>query len=383
MRHINVLDTTLRDGEQTRGVSFSTDEKLHIAQELLSTLHVDRIEVASCKVGAKEHDSLCAIMKWAIDHGYQDCVEVLSFVDHTESFQWLSGTGCRRVNLLAKGSRTHCEQQLKKTLDEHCEDIRITLNEAHKLNMSVSVYLEDWSQGMQQDQSYVMEMLTFLSQQTIERVHLCDTLGILSPMQVTKFVSSCVNAYPNLTFDFHGHNDYALANANILAAVEAGASGIHVTVNGLGERAGNASLSEAVVALRDFGIATTNIDETKLLSASQLCETYSQKMVPDNAPIVGKNAFTHVSGIHVDGQEKANLYEGRLMPQRFGRLWEYGLNKLSGRKALEVHLKSLDSYDLSVEDQKRILDKIKDMQAYKKDITNDDLHALVKEVRGR
>lgn len=381
MRRISVLDTTLRDGEQTRGVSFSSAEKLHLAKELLSRLNVDRIEVASCKVGGSERDSLCAIMGWADANGFGNAVEVLSFVDGGQSLDWLDGTGCRRINLLAKGSRAHCEGQLGKSDAEHQRDIADSVADARRRNMTVSVYLEDWSRGIQTDESYVRSMLSFLSGLEIERVYLCDTLGVLSPVQVSGYVGLCCSEFPDLVFEFHGHNDYGLATANVMAAVEAGAQGIHVTVNGLGERAGNAVLAEAVVSLADFGIAETGIREDSLIDISTLCAVYSQKIVPDNAPITGKNVFTHVSGIHVDGQEKAGLYQGKLLPQRFGKTWEYGLGKLSGRKAMEAHLRVLDAGDLSLDAQKQLLDKIREMNEHSKDISPSDLKTLIERMK--
>lgn len=381
MRKINILDTTLRDGEQTQGVCFSAQEKLHLAQELLQNCNVDRIEIASCKTALSEKNAIKTIMDWAIGNNLEHRVEVLSFVDGDSSLQWLDGTGCKRINLLVKGSHAHCVGQLGKTPDEHFSDIGDTVQKARSRGYCVSAYLEDWSRGVQDKPDYVENVIKYLRSQDVRRIYLCDTMGVLSPWQVEDYVRVACSNYPDIEFEYHGHNDYGLSTANVLAAVKAGASGTHVTINGLGERAGNSSLAEVVIALRDFKIADTGIPDGSLPAISRLAEIYSQKSLPGNAPILGENAFTHIAGVHADGQDKGNLYEGKLLPSRFGREWTYGLGKLSGRKSLESYLRSMDSYDLSIQEQKRILDKIHQMNEEKKNVTRDDLEKILKEIR--
>ncbi|MBQ3874348.1 MAG: 2-isopropylmalate synthase, partial [Bacteroidaceae bacterium] len=240
---IEIMDTTLRDGEQTSGVSFVPHEKLIIARTLLNDLKVDRIEVASARVSSGEKEAVKRICQWADKAGMIDRVEVLGFVDGTTSLDWINEVGCKCINLLCKGSLRHCTQQLKKTPEEHLADIKKSLEYAKKLGISVNVYLEDWSNGMKDSPEYVFQIVDALKDSDIKRYMLPDTLGVLNPLSCLEYMRKMVKRYPNLHFDFHAHNDYDLAISNVLSAVLSGCKGIHTAVNGLGERAGNAPLA--------------------------------------------------------------------------------------------------------------------------------------------
>ena len=237
------MDTTLRDGEQTSGVSFVPHEKLMIARQLLEELKVDRVEVASARVSDGEREAVKMICDWAEKRGMIDRVEVLGFVDGGTSLNWIEQTGCRVLNLLTKGSLRHCTHQLKKTPEQHLSDILGVVEMARQKGITVNVYLEDWSNGMKDSPEYVFQMMDTLKDAPIRRFMLPDTLGVLNPLQVLEFVRKMRKRYPELHFDFHAHNDYDLATSNVYAAVLGGARGVHCTVNGLGERAGNACLS--------------------------------------------------------------------------------------------------------------------------------------------
>ncbi|MEI9945295.1 MAG: hypothetical protein WDN26_13905 [Chitinophagaceae bacterium] len=251
-RYIEIMDTTLRDGEQTSGVSFSASEKLTIAQLLLTEVKVDRIEVASARVSEGELDAVKAITKWAKENNFLNKVEVLTFVDGDVSIQWMQKAGAKVMNLLTKGSLNHLTHQLKKKPEQHFAEIAAVIKLAKKKGIECNVYLEDWSNGMRHSKEYVFQYLDFLTKQPVKRIMLPDTLGILIPSEVYEFVSSIVERYPTTHFDFHGHNDYDLGTANVLEGVKAGAKGIHLTVNGMGERAGNAPLASAIAVMNDF-----------------------------------------------------------------------------------------------------------------------------------
>ena len=248
---IEILDTTLRDGEQTSGVSFTVREKLSIARLLLDELHVDRIEVASARVSDGEFESVRRIARWAEERGFLDRVEVLGFVDGGVSLRWIADAGCRVMNLLAKGSLRHCELQLRKTPEQHVADICEAIEAASAEGIAVNLYLEDWSNGIKHSPDYVFLVIDALKGLPICRFMLPDTLGVLNPGNTYEYCKMMVDRYPDLRFDFHAHNDYDLAVANVYSAIRAGIKGIHTTVNGLGERAGNAPLSSVLAVIKD------------------------------------------------------------------------------------------------------------------------------------
>ena len=182
------MDTTLRDGEQTSGVSFVPHEKLMIARLLLEELKVDRVEIASARVSEGEFDAVKMICDWAARRGLLQRVEVLGFVDGHTSVDWIRSAGCCVINLLCKGSLKHCREQLKKTPEEHIEDILSVVRYADEQGIEVNVYLEDWSNGMKDSPDYVFQLIDMLQHSSIKRFMLPDTLGILNPLQVIEFM---------------------------------------------------------------------------------------------------------------------------------------------------------------------------------------------------
>jgi len=379
-RFIEIMDTTLRDGEQTSGVSFSASEKLTIAQLLLTEIKVDRIEIASARVSEGEFDAVKKITRWAKAKGLLNRVEVLTFVDGTISIDWMSKAGAKVMNLLTKGSLNHLTHQLKKTPQQHFKEIAQVFALAKKKGIECNVYLEDWSNGMRNSPDYVFQYLDFLSTQSVRRVMLPDTLGILEPHEVADFIGQIIPRYPNMHFDFHGHNDYDLGTANVLEAVRAGVQGIHLTVNGMGERAGNAPLASAVAVLHDFmPKVKTGVVEKSLYHVSKLVETFSGFRVPVNKPVVGENVFTQTAGIHADGDKKNNLYYNDLMPERFGRQRKYALGKTSGKSNIENNLAQL-GIELPEADLKKVTQRIIELGDKKEVVTQSDLPYIISDV---
>ena len=376
---VEILDSTLRDGEQTSGVSFLPHEKLMMARMLLHDLNVDRIEVASARVSEGEKEAVQMICRYAEKIEKLNRVEVLGFVDGGQSVDWIDACGCKVLNLLAKGSLKHCTQQLHKTPDEHIEDIRNVVKYARTKGISVNLYLEDWSNGMKDSPFYVYEMMDALCDIGIRRFMLPDTLGIMNPLQCIEYFRKMMKRYPDTHFDFHAHNDYDLAVSNSLAAVLSGAKGLHVSVIGLGDRCGNAPLSSVQVILKDQFNAKTNIREDKLNDISRLVESYSGIAVAPNQPIIGDNVFTQVAGVHADGDKKNGLYQNELVPERFGRRREYDLGKNSGKANIIKNLEEL-GLELTPEQTRRVTQRITELGDKKERVTQDDLPFIVSDV---
>jgi len=201
----------------------------------------------------------------------------------------------------------------------------------------------------------------------------------MSPTEVSNSLTDMINRFPELAFDFHPHNDYGLATANVMSAVTVGINSIHCTINCLGERAGNASLAEVAVVLRDKMNIELNIDEKHIVDVSQMVESFSGKFVSGNAPILGTDVFTQTAGIHADGDKKGNLYVTKLSPERFSRTRTYALGKLAGKASLENNLDEL-GIKLSAEDQQKVLAKVIELGDSKQTVTADDLPFIIADV---
>lgn len=379
-RTIEIMDTTLRDGEQTSGVSFTASEKLTLAKLLLDELKVDRIEVASARVSEGEFQAVKNITDWAKEQGRIRQVEVLTFVDGGASIAWMKKAGAQVQNLLTKGSLNHLTHQLKKTPEEHFNGIAEVIHQAQEAGIETNVYLEDWSNGMRNSQDYVFQFLDFLVQQPVKRVLLPDTLGVLTHSEAFEYLDKIIKRYPNTHFDFHGHNDYDLGVANVMEAVKAGCKGLHLTVNGMGERAGNAPLASTIAVINDFlPEVQTGVVESSLYKVSKLVSTFTGFGIPANKPIVGDNVFTQTAGIHADGDNKNNLYFSELMPERFGRKRKYALGKMSGKANIQKNLQEL-GLTLNEDELKKVTARIIELGDKKEKVTKEDLPYIISDV---
>ena len=376
---LEILDTTLRDGEQTAGVSFNHGEKLSIAKMLIEEAQVDRIEIASARVSAGELEAANDICQWAKRNGHLGKVEVLGFVDGGVSIDWICKAGGKVINMLAKGSLHHVTEQLRKTPEEHADDIAANIAMAVKRGLRVNLYLEDWSNGMKDSRDYVYYMVDRLQSEPIERFMLPDTLGILNPDETFELCHDITTRYPGLRFDFHAHNDYDLAAGNVFAALKAGARGVHTTVNGLGERAGNVPVASVLGLLNDQLHMENTLDESKITHVSRYVETISGIRIPANKPIVGESVFTQTSGVHADGDKKDGLYQNDLLPERFGRERKYALGKTSGKANIVKNLESL-GISLNPEQMKLVTQRVVELGDKKETVTPEDLPYIIADV---
>jgi D-citramalate synthase len=206
-----------------------------------------------------------------------------------------------------------------------------------------------------------------------------DTLGILDPDETYEFCSEMINNYPEARFDFHAHNDYDLAIANVFHAIKAGIRCVHTTVNGLGERAGNAPLSSAIATIKDHLKMQTGVNETMLNKISKLVESFSGIRIPTNKPLIGEFVFTQCSGLHADGDSKNNLYFNDLLPERFGRTRVYALGKTSGKANIKNNLEDL-GIELDPASLKLVTDRIIELADRQETVTIEDLPYIVADV---
>ncbi|SFF06633.1 D-citramalate synthase [Sunxiuqinia elliptica] len=376
---LSIMDTTLRDGEQTSGVSFTDTEKLSVAKVLLESVGVDRIEIASARVSEGEFEAARRIMGWAAEQNFLNRVEILGFVDGKVSLDWIDRAGGKVINLLCKGSYKHVTQQLRKTPEEHLADIQRSVDYAEELGIAVNVYLEDWSNGMRSSKDYVFQMVEELKKMNIQRIMLPDTLGILDPDETYEFCKEMIERFPDVQFDFHAHNDYDLAIANVFHAIKAGIRCVHTTVNGLGERAGNAPLSSVIATIKDHLKMATRVNESRLNRVSKLVETFSGIRIPTNKPLIGEFVFTQCSGVHADGDNKNNLYFNDLLPERFGRTRTYALGKTSGKANIKANLEEM-GIELAPEALKMVTGRIIELGDRKETVTAEDLPYIVADV---
>jgi D-citramalate synthase len=289
-------------------------------------------------------------------------------------------SGAKVQNLLTKGSLNHLKHQLKKTPDQHFKAIEEHVMTAQKEGITTNVYLEDWSNGMRNSRDYVNDYLSFISPLPVKRVLLPDTLGVMTYYETFSFISEVVKSFPEIHFDFHGHNDYDLSVPNAIEAVRAGCHGLHLTVNGMGERAGNTPMASTVANLKDFlHDVEININESSLYKVSKLVATFTGFRIPANKPIVGQNVFTQTAGIHADGDRKKNLYFNDLLPERFGRTREYALGKTSGKANIQKNLQKL-GINLNNDEIKKVTQRIIELGDKKEIVTTEDLPFIISDI---
>ncbi|MDR3222244.1 MAG: 2-isopropylmalate synthase [Methanobrevibacter sp.] len=369
MKKINVLDTTLRDGEQTPGVSLTLNEKLRIADKL-DEIGVNVIEAGSAITSNGEKEAIKSIVK----EGYN--AEIASFARIVkEDVDAALDCDVDSVHIVVPTSDLHIKEKLKKTRDEVFNHAMTMVEYCVDHGLIVELSAED---GSRSDIEFLKKIFNSSVDIGVSRICLCDTVGILTPEKAYDLYSNLSDL--TVPFSVHCHNDFGLAVANTIAGIRAGASQFHCTVNGIGERAGNASLEEIVVSLSTlYNDYSTDIQIDQLYNTSKLVARLTGVYLQPNKAIVGENAFAHESGIHADGVIKnASTYEP-IMPEILGRKRKFVMGKHIGVKGLKQRLD-----DLNIKYNKNqcneIFNKIKYLGDLGKLITDVDLQAIAEEV---
>jgi 2-isopropylmalate synthase len=372
-KHISIFDTTLRDGEQTPGVSLTSDEKLLIAQQL-DKLGVDIIEAgfpmssdgeaASVKkiVDAGLNLQVCGLAR-VIKSDINTCLDCGVDMVHT----FVSTSDVQRISTIKKSR----EEVYQMAIDavEHIKD--------HGIKCMFSAM-----DATRTDVDYLISIYKGVEAAHCDIINVPDTVGVSVPSATCKLISE-IASNVKIPIDVHCHNDFGLAVANSLAAVEAGASQVQVTINGLGERAGNADLAETVMGLHSLYGAKTNINTQYIVETSHLVERLTEVRMPPTMPIVGENAFAHESGIHTHGVlVRSDTFEpGVMTPEMVGHRRRIVLGKHAGKHAVKQSLECAGLHPTDAQ-LNEIMRRVKDIGDKGKRVTDADLYAIAESIIG-
>jgi len=369
---IKVLDTTLRDGEQTPGVALAPEKKLEIARAL-DDLGVDIIEAGAAMTSEGERKAIKLISKEGLD------AEICSFVRAVrEDIDAALSCDVDSVHLVIPTSDIHLKYKLKKTRQKAQKMALEVLRYALDHGLTVEFSAEDASRT---DPAFLSEFLSAAVKEGAHRICMCDTVGVLTPERSRELFST-ITKLVKVPVAVHCHDDFGMATANTIAAVQAGAQEVHVTVNGLGERGGNTALEEVVLALSHFYGIKTGVKFSKLYNISRLVERHTGIPVPPTKAVVGENAFTHGAGIHVHGVLAYPPTYEPISPKEVGHHRRFVFGKLVGSHAIESELRRMGLKPTKGQVQE-IAEQVKRLGDREKLVTDTELRAIVDGVMGR
>lgn len=366
--NLRILDTTLRDGEQTPGVLITSNEKLKIALKL-DELGVDVIEAGSAITSNDEQKSIKSITENNLN------AEICSFARPLKiDIDTAIDCGVDSIHLVIPSSDLHIQQKLRKSREE-VEKMAVDATEYAKSHgLIVELSTEDATRTSVDD---LRQLYTKCIDAGCDRICACDTIGLLTPERSYEFYSQLSTL--DVPLSVHCHNDFGLAVANTLAALRAGATQAHVTINGLGERAGNASCEELIMAIESLYNEKTHINTELFYETSQLVERISGVTLQTNKAIVGANAFAHESGIHADGVLKnSDTYEP-MKPEKVGHRRRFILGKHVGKHVIREKIKETKT-EVSEDELNRIFERVKSLSDMGKTVTDVDLQAITDEI---
>jgi len=375
-----IFDTTLRDGEQSPGASMNTAEKLRLATQM-EKLGVDVLEAGFPAASEGDFDAVSSIANKIRGIEIAGLART-SKADIDRAWEAIRNAAKPRIHTFLATSDIHMTYKLKMSRDEVVNKAVWAVKYAKSFTENVEFSAED---GSRSDRDFLCKVFEAAIEAGATTVNLPDTVGYAIPQEFESLVKYVLTHTPNIhkaVLSVHCHNDLGLATANTIAAISAGARQAEVTVNGIGERAGNTSLEEVVMALHtrpNFIPVTTGIRTDQIYPTSRLVSMITGIIVQPNKAIVGANAFAHEAGIHQDGILKNPMTYEIMKPETIGlSKAKLVLGKHSGRHALREHLKDL-GYDLSDEEIQLVFVKFKELADKKKNVVDEDLEVLVTE----
>ncbi|WP_256623807.1 2-isopropylmalate synthase [Methanolobus chelungpuianus] len=373
-KHKTIFDTTLRDGEQTPGVSLTNEQKLKIARQL-DKLGVDVLEAGFPISSEGEKQNVRAIASEGLSLDVCGLARVLQ-----KDLDACIDCGVDMVHTFVSTSDIQRIHTIKKTREEV---VSMAVNAVEYIKDHGAKCMFSAMDATRTDLDYLIEVFKAVEGAGCDIINVPDTVGVMSPSGMYRLISQ-VHSNVNIPIDVHCHNDFGIAVANSLMAVEAGASQVQVTVNGIGERAGNANLAQVVMCLQSIYGVKTNINTEYLLETSKMVENFTGIHMPPNTPIVGDNAFAHESGIHTHGVlEKADTFEpGIMTPEMVGHRRRIVLGKHAGKHAVKQSLSEI-GIQPTEEQLDEILSRIKTIANRGKRICDADLHAVASAVLGK